>query len=120
MNIQAGFSKIDLMEILPEKRSCEMPLSARGFYLSGTNSGSFFLIADFMDFDLAAISFLKNAASAELPENTRIHIMTTHNHGGAVWNQLDTERFAELVRICTKQAVENSCEAKAFPNGAKK
>ena len=34
MNIQAGFSKADLMEILPETKSCEMPLSAQGFYLS--------------------------------------------------------------------------------------
>ena len=112
MNIKAGFSKADLMEILPETKSCEMPLSAQGFYLSRSDDHSFFLVTDFMDFDLQAISHLKNAVAPGLPENTKIHIMTVHNHGGGTWDQLNIERFSELALMCAKQSVANCREVK--------
>ena len=111
MNIKAGFSKADLMEILPEEKSCEIPLSAHGFYLSRSDDHSFFLVTDFMDFDFQAISHLKNAVAPGLPENTKIHIMTVHNHGGGTWDQLNIERFSELALMCAKQAVANCREA---------
>ena len=109
MNIKAGFSKTDLSEILPGSRFCEMPVSARGIYLAGRDFQSFFLVTDFMDFDFQAVTFLQKAVAAGLPENTQIHIMTTHNHGATPWSQLNTARFAELACACAKQSVE-SCQ----------
>ena len=112
MTISAGFSKVDLMDIMPEQRHTEMPVSARGFYLSGNGKSSFFLVSDFMDFDLQAVTLLKEAMIPVLPENTSIHVLTTHNHGGASWFNLDMERYSRHAVECAKSAVANSRNAK--------
>lgn len=110
--VKVGFSKVPLMDVMPEQRQTDMPISARGFYISQREHHSFFLISDFMDFDLRIVSLLEKAVKSVLPAGTKIHIMTTHNHGGASWFQLDIENYAGHAAECAKEAVRSSRTAK--------
>ena len=112
MGISAGFAKVDLMDILSSKRHCEMPICGTGFYLAGNKKNSFFFTVDFMDFDLQTVSALQAAVETILPAGTKIHIITTHNHGADSCTQLDMERFCFHAKECAKAAVSGTKKAK--------
>lgn len=112
MSVYAGFAKVDLMEILPEKRRCEMPLSGRGFYLEQAEKRSFFFTADLMDLDLMTVKTLESALAEVLPQNTQIHILSTHNHGGESCGKLQMEQFCRLAAGCADDAVAAARPAK--------
>ncbi|MBO5722918.1 MAG: hypothetical protein J6S19_07365 [Lentisphaeria bacterium] len=112
MSVYVGFSKVDLMDVMPEKRRCEMPLSGRGFYLAQAEKCSFFFTADLMDLDLLTVKTLENALAEVLPENTQIHILSTHNHGGDDSEKLNMELFCRLAAGCAGDAVAAARPAK--------
>ena len=112
MSVKAGFSEIDLMDILAEKRNCEMPISGVAFYLAQNGRNSFFFTIDFMDFDLLTVNTLKDALRKVLPEQTEIHVLTTHNHGAGSCSDLDMARFCSHAAECAVQAVKNAAECK--------
>ena len=112
MSVKVGFAQTDLMDILAEKRNCEMPVSGVAFHLAQNGRNSFFFTVDFMDFDLQTVNTLKNTLSKVLPEQTEIHILTTHNHGAGSCSDLDMERFCSHAAECAVQAVKNAAECK--------
>ena len=103
--VKAGFSEETLTDALPERRETEIPLSVRGIYLSQGEKRTFLLISDLMDFDLQAVSLLEKAAASVLPHHTKIHILTTHNHGGAEWFRLDRNAFSAHAAACAERAL---------------
>jgi hypothetical protein len=111
MSVLVGFSKVNLMDVLPEDKPCSMPILGIGFYLEQEEKKSFFFTVDFMDFDFATVSTLTTAISKELPQ-AQIHIVTTHNHGGESCTSLDMEKFCLHAKECAKTAIKNSQKAK--------
>ena len=111
MSVAVGFSKVNLMDILPENKHCEMPILGIGLFLEQQGKRSFFFTVDFMDFDLTTVSTLSTAISKEL-SNTQIHIVTTHNHGGESCSNLNMEKFCNHAQACAKAAFTNAKVAK--------
>ena len=111
MSVLVGFSKVNLMDVLPEDKPCSMPILGIGFYLEQEEKKSFFFTVDFMDFDFATVSTLTTAISKELPQ-AQIHIVTTHNHGGESCTSLDMEKFCLHAKECAKTATKNAQKAK--------
>jgi hypothetical protein len=111
MSVLVGFSKVNLMDILPQNKHCENDILGIGFYLEQEEKKSFFFTVDFMDFDFATVFTLTTAINKELPQ-AQIHIVTTHNHGGESCTSLDMEKFCLHAKECAKTAIKNAQKAK--------
>lgn len=107
MSVLVGFSKVNLMDVLPEDKPCSMPILGIGFYLEQKDKKSFFFTVDFMDFDLKTVTTLTTAISKELPQ-AQIHIVTTHNHGAASCNALNMSQFCLHAKNCAQIAAANA------------
>lgn len=111
-HVKIGFAVVPLYDILPEKRQENQPVEAHGFYAEKENRRAFIFVSDFMDFNLKTVRSLEDAIRPVLPDGTLIHIVTTHNHGGAVCNSLNMPLYEKLAAQCAVKARENSCPAK--------
>ena len=96
------------MEILKQKRPTENPVELRTVYFRQGDRNSVFLVSDFMDFNLLVVDILKKAVEKVLPPETKIHIVTTHNHGGLTFQFFDLERYGELAAQCALAAMKAS------------
>lgn len=108
-----GFSAVDLSPVLPNDLERKTPLEAVGMFLEDPCSGkcAFVLVSDFMDFDLATVRALEEAAAPVLPQGCSIHILTTHNHGGAVCEKLDMALYGKLAAQCAGESQAHAREA---------
>ena len=104
--VSVGFASVNLMEILNQRRPTEMPVEVRAVFFRQDDRNSVYLVSDFMDFNLKVVDTLKAAVAKQLPANTEIHIVTTHNHGGLTWQAFDMARYGELAAQCACQAME--------------
>ena len=106
-----GFSAVNLLEILSEEMPQKQPVEALGFYVSDRRRSSFMLVSDLMDFNLKTVRCLEDAIRPVLPAGSLIHIVTTHNHGGAPCGSLDMGLYGKLAAQCAAEAREKSCPA---------
>ncbi len=110
--IRIGFSTVNLYKVLPENKPLGQPVEALGFYMSDDRHSSFILVSDFMDFNLKTVRTLEDSVRSVLPEDSLIHIVTTHNHGAAVCGNLDMDLYGKLAVQCAVEAQRKSCPAK--------
>ena len=94
--IRIGFSTVNLYKVLPENKPLGQPVEALGFYMSDDRHSSFILVSDFMGFNLKTVRTLEDSVRSVLPEDSLIHIVTTHNHGAAVCGNLKSSLDLEV------------------------
>jgi len=108
--VLVGFSCSILNEALPPDRPIKEDIEVNTAYFRQGNLACCWIVMDFMDFDLAAIDWIKDRVAETcsiLPEH--VHVMTTHNHGAADVELLNigliAEKTAEAVKAAANTAV---------------
>lgn len=101
--VKIGMSKIDLEPALQSGVPIrEERVEAVSLYVSGSDGASAWVVLDFMDFDLGVVEGLQGAVGeATGLEKERIHIVTTHNHGGGT---PDLDILGKLAGACAAKA----------------
>ena len=101
--VKIGMSKIDLEPALQKGVPIrEERVEAIALYAEDEDNASVWVVLDFMDFDLSVVEGLQSAVEKAVGlEQKRIHIVTTHNHGGGT---PDTDALGKLTGICALEA----------------
>ncbi len=111
--VKVGFSKTDLFEALKPQDFVmkeDERVEAIAFYVQKNEERAVWIVLDFMDFNRKVTDFLKNSVfEATKIATEKIHIVTTHNHGGET---PDLDVLGKLVGDGARKAVESSEPAK--------
>ena len=110
--IKAGFGCADLSEVFPVKKPFRERCEVKVFYVLFDERCAVWAVLDFMDFDLKTVNILKQAAGKELRlDSSCIHIVTTHNHGSATCDSIDTARLSSAAAAAAREAERNAAPA---------
>ena len=107
--VKIGFSKTDLEAALTPVKPIRERIESVALYIESPESRALWIALDFMDFNRRVTDTLKSAV-AELTglDESHIHILTTHNHGGG---NPDLELLSVIVAKGALRAVRNAKSA---------
>ncbi len=102
-----GISSAEITPFLAEPKVVKTPIELRSAYFSDGGTEALWLIFDLMDLNADFVDAVQTAAAetCNIPKQ-RVHVVSTHNHGGG-------DIAGNFLKELAKTAAETACEARA-------